>query len=165
MTTKRLIKSVEEEDSISEKRLYVREYITNRFNLMRDQMATVHEQDLQIWALKAAHLIGLENFTASRGYLHSFKKENKISSRKITKFYTRLTLSNEAQILSASRQFVSKVNERKLELNISDSNIWNTDQSGFNSELTCNRTLSRTDEKDTLGLIQNANAVTHSYTI
>lgn len=74
MTTKRLIKSVEEEDSISEKRLYVREYITNRFNMMRDKMATVHEQDLQIWALKAARSIGLENFTASRGYVYSFKK-------------------------------------------------------------------------------------------
>ena len=43
--------------------------------------------------------------------------------------------------------------------------IWNTDQSGFEYEMTSARTISIKGEKETLALVQNKNATTHSYSI
>ena len=45
------------------------------------------------------------------------------------------------------------------------SDVFNTDQSGFNYIVHTNRTLSHTGERTTFGAVNNVNALTHSYTI
>lgn len=87
-----------------------------------------------------------------------------MSSRKVTEFVTKQTRSNEDAIQRRADEFAEMINEMKSDA-YSSSNVWNTDQLGFNYELFSGRTLSERGEKDTLAMVQNVNSLTHPYTI
>ena len=118
-----------------------------------------------MWAIEAARKVKLDDFTAGRTFVQDFKKAHRISSRRITKFVTLRTRADEPKIIAEAKKFVNEINEVKLITPYDDEHVWNTDQSGFNYEIVSRRTLSDNGEKKTFTLVQNMNALTHSYTI
>ena len=94
-----------------------------------------------------------------------FKKSYGITSREITKFVTKVTLEDDSKTQRKALEFTREINQFKSEQGIEHGRVWNTDQSGFNYEMTSARTLSIRGERDTQGLVQSMNAMTHSYTL
>ena len=78
---------------------------------------------------------------------------------------TKTSTENIEQIQAAGTAMIVELEEFKHNNNIPDDEIYNADQSGIAYELHTARTLSHQGEKDTVGLIKNTNARTHSYTI
>ena len=123
----------------------------------------VHNIDLKRWGLRKAREISYSDFKASDSWLNNFKKQFKISSRKITKYVT-LKHEEDSDILSTvMKTFLNEVNTF-ITLHRSQLVI-NTDQSGFEYEIMSSRTLSKVGEKKTLAAIQSSHSTTHSYTI
>lgn len=138
-------------------------HLKKSFQHARENFLPVHDVDLQRWAVEKARQLNLRDFKASACWLHTIKTKLNVTSRKITKFIT----TNFVQQKEATEISVNTfINETKEEIGrFCPSLVLNTDQSGFNYEITSNRTLSSVGEKSTLALVSSQNAITHSYTI
>jgi hypothetical protein len=136
--------------------------VAEKFNSSRSKFLSVHALDLRRWAIQAAEQCNLQ-FTASRAWVETFQKRNRIVSRKVTKYITFSEQQNLSEARMAAELFVRNAKDEFID--VSSSQIFNTDQSGFNYELTTARTLSHKGEKDTSSLIRSHNATTHSYSI
>lgn len=66
---------------------------------------TIHERDLQEWALVEAERLLIPDFKASARWLHLFKKRHRIVSRKITKLRTRSTRFDAEKVDQAIQKF------------------------------------------------------------
>lgn len=104
-----------------------------------------------------------ELFTASRKWVHNFKVKHGIVSRKINKFVTQRQISTKEKLVQESREFVSRVKSELLL--IGESNIFNSDQSGFNLETHAGHTLTLKGSSKVECPAQSLNSLTHSYTI
>jgi len=114
--------------------------------------------------LKAREEVKLSTklFTGSPKWIHNFKKKNGIVSRKINEFITQAQISNKAELLQETSKFVEQV---KLEISrIGPSNVYNSDQSGFNLESHAGRTLAIVGTSKIECLAQSLNFLTHNYT-
>ncbi|XP_058793318.1 uncharacterized protein LOC131665452 [Phymastichus coffea] len=79
-------------------------------------------------------------FKPSPNWILLFKKKHKIVSRKIIKYVTKVHVENEASLKLYCQNFIILI---KTELSTkSASNIYNSNQSGFNLEMHTGRTLS-----------------------
>ena len=108
----------------------------------RDRLLPVHDWDFKNWSIEIAEELELEPFKASKTFITNFKKTHKFTSRKITKFVTRVDRQNEQEIQANAAEFVQRVNSFRQEYFLSFGSNWNTDQSGFEYEMTSGRTLS-----------------------
>ena len=144
---------------------FIKSRLKARILDQRDGILPVHDSDLRVWSLELAEQLDFPEFKASSNFPLRFKKKHRFASRKITKFVTRIERSNEQQIRESSVKFVQDVNSFRQENFMSFGSIWNTDQSGFEYEMTSGRTLSIKGEKETLAFVQNKSATTHSYCI
>ena len=115
------------------------------------------------WARQRAVELNARWFKGSPHWLYDFKKRNKISSRKITKFRSPSEL---AKIDETARKIEEFRNEfAEIRHSSSRRQILNIDQSGFNREGTRLRTLSHVGERDTEVAVDSINNIKHSYTI
>ena len=112
-----------------------------------------------------AREINVDDFVASDAWVYNFKRDFKIFSRKVTKLITKQNFNQIGTDSEVSRIFLQNVKRFKNENNVSQANIINTDQSGFNSELHSPRTLSHVGEKSTMLCVNSIHSTTHSYTI
>lgn len=158
-------KQVADGGSRTDKLLYIAQYVLHQFNSASDRHLPIHDLDLKRWALKAreeAHL-SPKFFAASSKWIHKFKTQHNIVSRKINKFVTQAHISNKAEILQAASNYVSQV---KSEMGLlGTANVYNSDQSGFNLESHAGRTLALKGSQKIECLAQSLNSLTHSYTI
>lgn len=164
---RRMEKFIEERGNRVSKLNELKEGLYAKFMESRSRMASVHDWDLQAWSqdiIKRMDFSGFA-FKCSRKFLQRFKKQYRISSRKITKFCTKRILDDQEVLQENAREFVASINEYVETKAFLPEEIWNTDQSGFTYELVGNRTLSFTGEKQTLGLCQTQKSLTHSYTV
>lgn len=100
---------------------------------------------------------------ASSYWLLQFKRKNRIVSRKITKVLSRRDI---AQLHTVSIKIDDYRNTTKqLITKYNPENVFNTDQSGFNIENLSGRTLDVCGTKQILSSVNQANSLTHSYTI
>jgi len=129
----------------------VKNLVYTKFRDARDRLLPVHRHDLKAWSIDAAKIVKLENYKASPSFLQDLKLRFRISSRKVTKFVTKKTRTDEKAIKNRADEFVKVINGMKQGEGgvYQSSNIWNTDQSGFNYELFSGRSLSDKGEKDT----------------
>lgn len=106
----------------------------------------VHDQTIQRWALYHVKLIRFIDFTASLQWVNKFKKSFGFLSRKICLF-TFIKKQHEAEKnmnngVEFHLDFIDNIYSK-----FDASEIFNTDQSGFNYTPLSNRTLSLTGEK------------------
>lgn len=143
----------------------ISEYVLTRFREATEKSLTVHDIDIRRWALQARDNVSLSLnlFTASITWVHQFKRNHGIVSRKINKFVTQKTLTDKAKLKEQASKFVQDVKEKILI--VGENNVWNSDQSGFNLEMHTGRTLSFKGELKVEALTQSVYSMTHSYTI
>lgn len=143
------------------KKLY--ENLYARFVETRKNRQSVCDEDLKIWAMEFAHKEAVSNFAASKAWIYNFKRHYRIKSRKITKFVSRSYTKDELELQKSATDFVESTTKKLADY--VPSQIFNTDQSGFEKEMRARRTLSFVGEKHTETMAQSINALTHSYTI
>lgn len=158
---KRFREYIAKSGSKIDKLLRLKEKVFEYFQTARNMHLPVHDINLKRWALQIANEISLEDFCASPFWLVHFKREYKITSRKITKFVSRI--EENINIYEISSTFLNTIKPILLQYN--PANIINTDQSGFNYELHSNRTLSNKGERITALHVLSTNAISHSYSI
>jgi hypothetical protein len=88
------------------------------------------------------------SFKASNSWLSRFKKRNGIFSRKMTKIVSTNYVQDQETIKQTANEFLN--NAKQVMQSFDKSNIFNSDQSGFNYILTSGRTLSEASERVTL---------------
>lgn len=73
-----------------EKLRQIKEFMLNEFYIKRQiEKEAVHDRDLQLFSIQKARELDWETFKGSISFVKSFKKENRISSRKYTNLITR----------------------------------------------------------------------------
>lgn len=146
-----------------DKWLEIAEHVLCKFSAAMDKNAIVHDIDLRQWALEANAVIELENFKASKTWILQFKRNNAITSRKITKFVGRTYGQEKENLQAVATDFVNSV-KPYIEA-CGAENVYNADESGFNLELHSGRTLSYVGSKAVACTVHSVSATTHSYTI
>lgn len=105
----------------------------------------------------------MEHFTASDHWIHEFKRQYRVTSRKITKLVTHHDIQTNSEIKNAAQDFVTHVRQTMVDYDPAD--VFNTDQMGIELEVYSKRTLSFKGEDVTLGRVKSKNATSHSYTV
>lgn len=156
---------IKEGGTRNEKLLQISKYVLDQFKISSERSLSIHDIDIKRWALRAREEINLSPtlFTASAFWVHNFKVNHGIVSRKINKFVTKKQISSKEKLLQASSEFVSKVKSEIML--VGEDNVYNSDQSGFNLETHAGRTLALKGSLKVECLAQSLNSLTHSYTI
>lgn len=162
-TIERMRRFVEMEGNWFTKLEEVNKRVLEKFTLERNQGHVVHDRSIQMWAARRAEEIEFKPFSASRWWLHHFKRRHSIVSRKVTLYTSKAELNQQEQRIANMEKFVNDYYLKKWTFN--DPFIWNVDQTGFSYEITNLRTLSFAGERTTSLNIQSHNDITHSYTI
>ena len=72
-----------------EKLKQIKEFMFNQFYLKRAiEKETVHDTDLELFAIQKARELNWDNFKASELFIMRFKREHRISSRRYNKLIT-----------------------------------------------------------------------------
>ena len=88
---------IERNGTMFEKLEKIKEFMLNEFYIKRTiEKEAVHDTDLQLFALQKAKELGWDNFKAGATFIKSFKKNNRISSRRYNKLVTRDTSNRKA---------------------------------------------------------------------
>ena len=90
--------------SRNEKSDLIKKFVFDKFVMSRNAFLPVHDIDLRKWAIQKANEMHMENFVASHYWVHYFKFEYGIVSRKVTKLITKIS---EANIPIDSNKFIS----------------------------------------------------------
>lgn len=147
-----------------EKYIKIANYVWEKFKLSREQHRAVHDIDLRRWALEKGRELELASFKASTWWVNSFKKNNRIVSRRVTKFVsfrhieTVEEIENSAAILHVQLQ-------NDVYPKFTHDQIFNTDQTGYNYEMTRDRTMDLIGARQVHVQVMNTFATSHSYTI
>ncbi len=88
------------------------------------------------------------SFKASNSWLSRFKKRNGIFSRKVTKIVSTNYVQDQETVKQTANEFLT--NAEQVMQSFDNSNIFNSDQTGFNYVLTSGRTLSEASDRVTL---------------
>lgn len=146
-TIYQIIKFIENDGNKSFKLEQIKQFMYNKFNVTRDNGGSIHYWHLIFWAKEAAKQFNLDLFKCSRSFLDKFKRDHRISSRRITKFVTKTYIKDTEALVNIANEFVERTN-KKIETNSYEpKQIWNTDQSRFEYEMTSARTLSFKGER------------------
>lgn len=93
---RRFRKYIAQNGTRSEKLNKIKEYMLNEFRTKRNiEREAVHDADLQLFAMRKANDLEWKDFSASESFITSFKKENRISSRRYNKLVSRITSSRK----------------------------------------------------------------------
>lgn len=128
----------------------------------------VHEDDVQRWAILVNQSfpqpLPPTQFSAHRSFIHTWKKENRIVSRKVTKFVSLCFIKDEKKVEEDALNFVLEV-QSLIPTEFPPSRVINIDQMGINLEVVSGRTLEVQGEGAVIKAIQAPNALQHSCTI
>jgi hypothetical protein len=148
------------------KLIQIRNHVFENFVNARNLHFPVNDVDLTKWAIIKARKLNFNDFLASTTRVVKFNNDFKIFSRKVTKLISQqqdiTQLKTNPEI---PQNFLQTVKNYINENHISQANVINTDQSGFNYELHSPRTLSIVNEKSTFLCVNSLHSTTHSYTI
>ena len=148
-----------------EKLRIVFEFAAQKFKNAREKKLNVSDLDVKRWAINKAREVGLDGFKASNYWLWKFKNSIRVVNRKVTKFVTQNYNTESININETADLFVKSSQQHFKDKNYSKSEIFNSDQSGFNLEVHSGRTLEYKGVKTVEMLIQSKSAMTHSYSI
>lgn len=162
------IKKIAEGTPLETRQERINAFVMAKIRRSRAANRVVREWMLQHWAMDYSRHLDREglsrtNFRASATWVHNFKTQNRIVSRKITKRTSRIREANN-NLTESNRDAFVEIYARES-LRFWKRLILNFDQSGFEYEMTSDRTLSFQGERDTVALVDQANKATHSYTI
>ncbi|CAF1424230.1 unnamed protein product [Rotaria sp. Silwood1] len=160
----RFRKYVENNGARLEKIKQVKEFMFNEFYVKRTiEKEAVHDADLELYAIQKARELDWDTFKASKAFIDTFKKENRISSRRCNKIITRTKPNKKHCSLNDAHNWIES--KRPLILKYSTNKILNSDHCSFQQEHVPPRTLSFTSERTTEVAVKKKYNTTHSYTV
>lgn len=115
-TISRMRKVIAKGGTVPHKQQLVRDAVLRHYREWRVRLIPVHDRDLSAYAVREARRLGLENFKASSKWVHYFKAENAIVSRKIDKYRTAKWLIEKPTIEKTARDFVTAMQVKLREL-------------------------------------------------
>ena len=118
---------------------------------------------LRNWSRQAAEEAGASSFAASSRWIMGFKKRHDIVSRKVTGWSDSSKNRQLQEIEASRRRFIQEYSD--LRYYYPRHLVWNFDQSGFNYEISNERTLSFRGDRNVVLDLESRNKNTHSYTI
>lgn len=128
-----------------------------------DRGISVHDRDLEEWALLEAQSRSIHSFKASSHWLENFKARNKIVSRKVNRIRGQKKRNDAAKLTKEIKAFFDCLGPI---LQATPRNkVFNTDQAGINLEIASNRTLQIQGVKRVEVVAQAISATTHSISI
>ena len=148
----------------SSKHKIIKERLFEKFKEYREKSYKVSDKLLRSWAIQIAKEENFPKFKAGTFFIYKFKKEYRISGRKINKFLTEKCIQKEDDIQNIINKFRKNFQENIFE-KFNQESILNSDQTNFKYELSPKRTLAFKGEKSIKIKIQNKNSTTHSYTV
>ncbi|KAE8751167.1 hypothetical protein FOCC_FOCC002251 [Frankliniella occidentalis] len=157
-------KQIEAGGTYRDKLLQISQFTYEQYQTSKREHKIVHDLNLRQWALQKGRELGCTNhFKASTWWLTQFKRTHKIVGRKITKFVSKKDIRDKTAIEDSALDFVIDTMPLLDEFGLD--NVYNSDQSGFQYEIHCGRTLADKGQKKVEIIAQSKNALTHSYTI
>ena len=83
----------------------IKDFMLNEFYIKRAiEKEVVHDIDLKLFAIQKARDLSWDTFMASESFINTFKKENRISSRRYNKLITRETSKRKMCTLNGMHQ-------------------------------------------------------------
>lgn len=101
-------------------------------------------------------------FRAGPTWIKSFKKKNRLSSRKATKIISRPQIENREEIEENMLEFLNDY--ARLSRSFPSRFIWNIDQTGIEYESSNQRVVARTGSRDVMLRVDSLNKNTHTFT-
>lgn len=144
----------------------INKHVFKRVQKARESFKILRASHLRSFAMQKYLKIAYPKpeFKASSMWMKNFRKSHKIASRKITRLVSKREVKSEKEILDAAEKFQKEI--REISKHFDDDHVLNTDQCGFQYELTSQRTLTTKGEKSVFGYAQSPNNLsTHSYTV
>jgi len=106
---------IEKNGTRIEKLQQIKEFVLDEFHVKRQiKKEAIHDRDLQLFAIQKARELGWNDFKASISFVKSFKRENRISSRKYTKLITR-TSSKKKCCTSTGKVFCVNLKDHLIQ--------------------------------------------------
>jgi hypothetical protein len=107
----RFRKYIENNGTRLEKLKQIKEFILSEFYLKRAiEKEAVHDADLELYAIQKARELNWDSFKASKSFINTFKKENRISSRRYNKIITRSKPNRKLCSLNGMSTFIWSLN-------------------------------------------------------
>ena len=128
---------VDESGSQTDKWKKIENLTLEEFEIALQSGWSIHDVDIQRWALEAAVKVDLPEFKASWTWDEKFKNTHSICSRKITKLVSKAKFLNPDGLREKGEAFVSQV--KPLVEGFGQRNVFNADQSGFNKAMSSGR--------------------------
>lgn len=138
--------------------------VLSRIASHREAGLPVHGYNIRRWGMELAndYNISRQFFRASPTWLYKLKKTGRIGSRKVTEYISRSENNQQDIIDCRIDQFLSDY--ERISPHFSRRLIINMDQTGFDYEITNQRTLSYIGERDTRLNVDQKNKISHSFT-
>lgn len=140
----------------------INEFVYQKYLEARELNRPVHEYMLRKWGQERAAEFKVPSFASSNTWLENFKSKHGIRSRKVTEYGSQASNAKKADIEDKIAAF--RANYNRVSAYFPRRLHWNVDQTGFNYEMSNERTLSNVGERDTLVDVGSKNKRTHSYT-
>ena len=158
-------KALKDGGSIRKKLQQLDSLLFDEFCDLREAGLLIRDNDLRQMALDiAAKLeIASDQFRACESWIYRFKKHHRIKIRKITRYMTYRQFVCLDSIAQEGLEYVERVNS--LLPQFDSDQVYNFDQSGFQREIHRQVTLAICGTKGIDAVVDNLNAMSHSYTI
>ena len=132
----------------------VNDYLNQKFQNSRQNNISVHDCDLKRWALCYSKENNID-FKASPFWLHKFKRRNKIRSRKITTFVCKPRKGKIVDVEKSAKAYINDIKILISDMGLTDDQVFNSDQSGFNKEIHFGRTLNEIGSRKIVSTVQH----------
>lgn len=123
----------------------------------------VRHSFLYCYVLVVLCQVELDNFEASKSWVHRWKKKHRIVSRKGTRVVSTKNICDEEQVKQSAVDFVNRI--KPLVRYFGEKGVLNTDQSAFRIEMYSGRTLEIKGTAKVELSYQQSKSATHSYTV
>lgn len=153
---------IAEGGSHSMKREAIDRYARERVNEILSRNLPLKPYMIRAFGRRGARINGAPWFVASRHWANNFRKQNRLSSRKVTKRISRPRVQNQEAIEESILNFLNDFT--RLSRFFYNRTIWNIDQTGIEYEQSNERTIARTGSRDVFLRVDNLGKTTHSYT-
>lgn len=105
-----ICKHVEKGPSIEFKLVQVKSMLLSKFNEARSVGPVVKNDLMKRWVCEIKSQLNFDPVNCSNMFIEKFKKDNKITSRKITHFVSKNKLKDHDQLVNKSTEFTSRIN-------------------------------------------------------
>ncbi|CAF1328709.1 unnamed protein product [Rotaria sordida] len=94
---------IENNGTRSDKLEKIKEFMFDQFYLKRAiEKDAVHDADLELYAIQKARELNWDEFKARKSFINSFKRQNRISSRRVNKIITRTKTKKKFRSLNGN---------------------------------------------------------------